>query len=83
VDNTGAKVAECIRILGASGRGFGFIGDVVVVAIKQAIPGKKIKKGQVHRGVIVRVSKEIRRLSGERIKCEDNAIVIINKKKCQ
>jgi large subunit ribosomal protein L14 len=80
IDNSGGKKAECIRILGESGRGFGFVGDIVIVAIKYALPGKKVKKGQVQRGVIVRVAKEVRRKSGEYVKCADNAIVIINKK---
>ncbi|MCD6096812.1 50S ribosomal protein L14 [bacterium] len=79
VDNTGAKLAQCIRIPGASFRRYAYLGDVVTVAIKKAIPHTSVKKGDIAHGVVVRVRKEARRKNGTYIRFDDNAIVLINK----
>jgi large subunit ribosomal protein L14 len=80
IDNSGARFARCIRILGHVGRGRGKVGDIVIVSIKEALPGKKIKKGSIQRGVIVRVAQGRWRKSGDKVNFEDNAIVIITKR---
>jgi large subunit ribosomal protein L14 len=80
IDNSGAKFAKCIRVLGKVGRSYGYVGDVLIVTIKDAYPGKKIKKGEVCRAVLVRVTKERIRYSGDSVKFDDNSIVIITKK---
>ncbi|HOZ01729.1 MAG TPA: 50S ribosomal protein L14 [Candidatus Syntrophosphaera sp.] len=79
-DNSGAKKAMCIKVLGGTRRKYATIGDVIVVAIKTATPGGKVKKGTVERAVIVRTAKEIRRPDGSYIRFEDNAAVIIDEK---
>ena len=78
-DNTGAKKIECIKVLGGSKRRYASIGDTIVVAVKEAIPKGKVKKGDVHRAVVVRTSKEIRRVDGSAIRFDNNAAVLINK----
>lgn len=77
-DNTGAKKALCIRVLGGSRRRYASVGDVVVVTIKDAIPNAPVKKGEVAQAVIVRTSKEVRRRDGSYIRFDDNAAVLIN-----
>ena len=77
-DNTGAKSALCIRVLGGSKRRYAGVGDVVVVTIKDAIPNAAIKKGEVVEAVVVRTAKETRRKDGSYIRFEDNAAVLIN-----
>ncbi len=79
-DNSGAKKVMCINIPGGSKRKYATIGDVIVVAVKSAIPNSKIKKGSVQKAVIVRTHKEIRRKDGSYIRFEDNAAVIIDDK---
>ena len=79
-DNSGAKKAQCIKVLGGSGRRYASLGDVIVVAIKSAVPNSKIKKGSVERAVIVRTHKEVRRVDGTYIRFQDNAAVIIDEK---
>jgi large subunit ribosomal protein L14 len=79
-DNSGAKKAMCIKVLGGTRRKYASIGDVIVVAIKSATPGGKVKKGSVERAVIVRTGKEIRRPDGSYIRFSDNAAVIIDEK---
>jgi large subunit ribosomal protein L14 len=79
-DNSGAKKAQCIKVLGGTRRKYASLGDIIVVAIKSATPGGKIKKGTVEKAVIVRVSKEVRRADGSYIRFEDNAAVIIDDK---
>ncbi len=79
-DNSGAKKAMCIKVLGGTRRKYASIGDVIVVAIKSATPGGKVKKGSVERAVIVRTAKEIRRPDGSYIRFADNAAVIIDEK---
>jgi large subunit ribosomal protein L14 len=80
-DNSGAKTAKCIRVLGGTGRRYARVGDIVVLAVKSAIPQGTIKKGQVVRGVIVRTRKEQRRKDGSYIRFGDNAAVILNAEK--
>ncbi|MDA0310552.1 MAG: 50S ribosomal protein L14 [Gemmatimonadetes bacterium] len=77
-DNTGAKSALCIRVLGGSGRRYAGVGDVIVATVKDAIPNAGIKKGEVIKAVVVRTAKETRRKDGTYIRFEDNAAVIIN-----
>jgi len=77
-DNTGAKRALCIRVLGGSRRRYARVGDVVVVTVKDALPNGAVKKGDVVKAVIVRTSKEMRRKDGSYIRFDDNAAVIIN-----
>ena len=76
-DNTGAKSALCIRVLGGSGRRYAGVGDVIVATVKDAIHNAGIKKGEVVRAVVVRTAKETRRRDGTYIRFEDNAAVII------
>ena len=77
-DNSGAKEALCIRVLGGTGRRYASVGDVIVVAIKSVIPSSDIKKGAVSKAVIVRTKKEIRRQDGSYIRFDDNAGVLLN-----
>ncbi|MDE0729560.1 MAG: 50S ribosomal protein L14 [Longimicrobiales bacterium] len=77
-DNTGAKSALCIRVLGGSKRRYAGVGDVIIVTIKDAIPNAAIKKGEVVEAVVVRTVKETRRKDGSYIRFEDNAAVLIN-----
>jgi large subunit ribosomal protein L14 len=77
-DNTGAKKALCIRVLGGSGRRYARVGDRVVVTIKDAIPNAGVKKGEVAEAVVVRTAKEVRRRDGSYIRFDDNAAVLIN-----
>ena len=77
-DNSGAKRVQCIKVLGGTKRRYASIGDVIVVAIKEAVPNSNVKKGEVRRAVVVRTVKEIGRDDGTCIKFDDNAVVIIN-----
>ncbi len=78
-DNSGAKSVMCIKVLGGSKRRVAGVSDVIVVSIKDAIPRGKVKKGDVHRAVIVRTSAPVRRPDGSVIRFDRNAAVIINK----
>ncbi len=78
-DNTGAKRLFCIRVMGGSNRKYAGLGDVIVVSVKEAIPNSKVKKGDVHRAVIVRTRKERRRSDGSYVRFDDNAAVLITK----
>ena len=78
-DNSGAKEIMCIRVLGGSFRRSGNIGDVIVASVKSAIPGGKVKKGDVMQAVIVRTAKEVRRADGSYIKFDTNAAVLLSK----
>ncbi len=78
-DNSGAREVLCIKVLGGSKRKFAGVGDVIVVTVKDAIPRGKVKKGEVHRAVIVRTTKETSRPDGSAIRFDNNAAVIINK----
>ena len=77
-DNSGARRALCIRVLGGSGRRYARVGDVIVVTVKDAIPGGNVKKGEVVRAVVVRTAKESRRRDGSYIRFDENAAVIID-----
>ena len=79
-DNTGAKRVECIKVLGGSKRRYASIGDTIVVAIKEAMPKGKVKKGTVHRAVIVRTKKGIYRDDGSKVKFDTNAAVLTDEK---
>ena len=78
-DNSGARRVMCIKVLGGSKRKTATAGDVIVVSVKEAIPRGRVKKGDVHRAVIVRTAKEIRRPDGTTIRFDRNAAVLINK----
>ena len=78
-DNSGAKYATCIKIIGGSKKMITGIGDIIIVAINNIIPGSKIKKGQVARAVIIRTKNKITRSDGSLIKFDDNAVVLVNK----
>lgn len=77
-DNSGAKKIQCIKVLGGSKRRFAKIGDVIVVAVKSAMPRGKVKKGEVARAVVVRTRKELARPDGSSIRFDGNAAVLIN-----
>jgi len=77
-DNSGAKVAGCIKVLGGTGRRTAGLGDVIVVSIKKAMPGSSIKAGEVARAVIVRCKKATRRADGSYVRFDKNAVVLID-----
>ena len=77
-DNSGAREALCIKVLGGTRRKYAGIGDIIVVTIKEAIPGAQVKKGEVARAVIVRTAKELARKDGTYLRFSDNAAVLIN-----
>jgi len=79
-DNTGAKKIECIKVLGGSKRRYASIGDIIVVSVKEAIPRGKVKKGSVHRAVIVRTKQGIFRNDGSKVKFDNNAAVLTDDK---
>jgi len=77
-DNSGARRIQCIKVLGGSKRKTAGVGDVIVVSVKEAIPRGRVTKGDIHRAVIVRTAKEIRRPDGSAIRFDRNAAVLIN-----
>ena len=77
-DNSGARRVQCIKVLGGSKRKVASVGDVIVVSVKEAIPRGRVKKGEMHRAVVVRTAKEIRRADGSAIRFDSNAAVLIN-----
>jgi large subunit ribosomal protein L14 len=77
-DNSGAKKVACIKVLGGSKRHYASVGDIIIVAIKEAIPNSKAKKGDVNRAVVVRTKKEVGRADGSYIRFDDNSAVLIN-----
>ena len=77
-DNSGARRVQCIKVLGGSKRKTAGVGDIVVICVKEAIPRGRVKKGDIHRAVIVRTAKEIRRQDGSAIRFDRNAAVLIN-----
>jgi large subunit ribosomal protein L14 len=79
-DNTGAKRVECIKVLGGSKRRYAGVGDLIVITVKDAIPKGKVKKGTVHRAVVVRTRKEIFRDDGSKIQFDNNAVVLTDEK---
>jgi large subunit ribosomal protein L14 len=80
-DNSGARRVKCIRVLGGTRRRFASVGDIIVVAVQEAIPNARVKKGEVRRAVIVRTKKGISRPDGTHIIFDENAAVLINKDK--
>ena len=78
-DNSGARKVACIKVLGGSKRRYARIGDVIVVAVKDALPNGKVKKGEVAQAVVVRTAKEFRRPDGSSIRFDDNAAVLLSK----
>ena|SRR3972149_1710892 len=76
-DNTGAKRLKCIKVLGGTRRRYASVGDVIVVSVKEAIPNSRVKKGDVHRAVVVRTKKEVRRPDGSYIRFDSNSAVLI------
>ena len=79
-DNTGAKRVECIKVLGGSKRRYAGVGDLIVITVKDAIPKGKVKKGSVHKAVVVRTKKEIFRDDGSKIQFDSNAVVLTDEK---
>jgi large subunit ribosomal protein L14 len=77
-DNSGARLVECIRVLGGSSRRYARVGDMIVVAIKQVTPGSPIRKGEMSRAVVVRQAQPIRRPDGSSIRFDENAVVLIS-----
>jgi large subunit ribosomal protein L14 len=80
-DNSGARTAKCIRILGGSFRRYARVGDIIVVSVRDALPDSEIKKGQKAKAVVVRTKKEHRRPDGSYIRFDQNAAVLINEDK--
>ena len=78
-DNSGARRVQCIKVLGGSKRKVAGVGDVIVVSVKEAIPRGRVKKGEVHRAVIVRTKKDVHRIDGTTIRFDSNAAVLITK----
>ena len=76
-DNSGARRVQCIKVLGGSKRRTASVGDVIIVSVKEAIPRGRVKKGDVHRAVIVRTAKEIRRTDGSAIRFDRNAAALV------
>jgi len=79
-DNTGAKIVQCIGVLGGSRKRFARVGEIITVTVKEAVPHSMVKKGDVLQAVIVRTKKEIRRKDGSYVRFDENACVIIDKK---
>lgn len=78
-DNSGARVARCIKVLGNTGRRWAGLGDVIVLSVQKGIPGGAVKKGQVVQGVIVRCRRATRRIDGSYVRFDRNAVVLIDK----
>ena len=77
-DNSGARRVQCIKVLGGSNRRSAGVGDIIVVTVKEAIPRGRVKKGDIHRAVVVRTAKEVRRVDGTAIRFDRNAAVLIS-----
>ncbi len=80
-DNSGAKRVQCIKVLGGSRRRYAELGDVIVVSIKEALPGTKVKKGEVAQAVVVRIRHQTPRADGSYIRFDENSAVLINKER--
>ena len=78
-DNSGARRVQCIKVLGGSKRKYASVGDIIVVSVKEAQPRARVKKGDVHRAVIVRTKKDVRRTDGSVIRFDSNAAVLVGK----
>ena len=79
-DNTGARRVECIKVLGGSKRRYAGVGDLIVVSVKDALPNGKVKKGSVHKAVVVRTKKEIFRKDGSKVQFDSNSVVLTDEK---
>ena len=77
-DNSGARRVQCIKVLGGSNRRSAGVGDIIIVTVKEAIPRGRVKKGDIHRAVVVRTAKEVRRVDGTAIRFDRNAAVLIS-----
>lgn len=77
-DNTGARSAMCIKVLGGSRRRYATVGDIIVATVKRALPGGDVKQGQIVRGVVVRTKKNVRREDGSYVRFDRNAMVIVD-----
>ena len=77
-DNSGAKKAQCIRVMGGANKRYASLGDIVIVAVKEAVPDGTVKKGEVARGVVVRTVKEVGRKDGSYIRFDRNAVVLLS-----
>jgi len=77
-DNSGARRVACVKVLGGSQRRYASIGDIIVVSVKEALPGARVKKKQLHKAVIVRTKKEIGRSDGSYIRFDDNSVVLVD-----
>jgi large subunit ribosomal protein L14 len=80
-DNTGAKIIQCIRVVGGTGKRYARVGDTIIVSVKKAIPGGSVKKGEISHAVVVRARKEKRRGDGSYIRFDENAAVLIDSQK--
>jgi len=80
-DNSGARVVECIRVLGGSSRRYAGVGDIIVGAVKQVSPGAPVKKGEVVKAVVVRTTRPIARSDGSHLRFDENAVVLISEQK--
>jgi large subunit ribosomal protein L14 len=79
-DNSGARRLKCFKVIGGSKRKYASVGDVIVVSVKEAMANSKVKKGSVHRAVVVRTTKEVKRADGSTIRFDENAAVLIKGK---
>jgi large subunit ribosomal protein L14 len=79
-DNTGARLAMVIHVSGGSGRRFGYLGDIVMVTVKDALPTAQVKRGEKSKAVVIRTRKEMRRADGSYVRFDDNACVLIDEK---
>ena len=77
-DNSGARKIQCIKVLGGSEKKYATVGDIIIVAVKETIPGSNLKKGSVARAVVVRTKKQVRRTDGSYIRFDRNSAVLIN-----
>ena len=77
-DNTGAKIVQCIQVVGGTGSRYARVGDTIIVSVKKAIPGGVVKKGEISKAVVVRAKKEVRRRDGSYIRFDENAAVLID-----
>jgi large subunit ribosomal protein L14 len=82
-DNSGAKRLKCFKVLGGSKKTFAEVGDIIVVSVKEAMPQSKVKKGSVHKAVVIRTKKEIIRPDGSTIKFDENAAVLLKGKETE
>jgi large subunit ribosomal protein L14 len=80
-DNSGAKRVQCLKVLGGSRRRYASLGDVIVVSIKEALPGTKVKKGEVAQAVVVRIRTQTQRPDGSYIRFDENSAVLVNKER--